>query len=229
MEEFVQIFAQTLGIQTQEQLQQALQSFAEWFAYATGISSQEEFQSAIENMSVEEQQSAIQQFQEFRVQSARWGAKLNYIKSLRGVCPDGYELRYFKKGGKLCKKCVAKAKKQAKVKKQVKGDTVDDFKKEYREAMIQAKDGGGNLEPASNQKDRNKIRPGSVVDQDEEYRNAKDQAARDSILINKYNDQELQVFAPGEYVKMPDGRIIWVPYRNDPYYNTIPVREQTGD
>lgn len=39
-------------------------------------------------------------------QMARFGAKLNYIKFLRGQCPEGYEMQYFKNGGKAgCKKC----------------------------------------------------------------------------------------------------------------------------
>ena len=40
--------------------------------------------------------------------SARLGAKLNYIKYLKGKCPEGYEMRMFKKGGAVCKKCVKK-------------------------------------------------------------------------------------------------------------------------
>lgn len=43
-----------------------------------------------------------------QTQSAKLGAKLNYIKSLRGICPEGYEMQYFKKGGQLCKKCMKK-------------------------------------------------------------------------------------------------------------------------
>lgn len=35
----------------------------------------------------------------------RRGAKLNYLKSLKGQCLDGEEIVYFKKGGKTCKKC----------------------------------------------------------------------------------------------------------------------------
>lgn len=42
------------------------------------------------------------------MQMAKHGAKLNYIKSLRGQCPDGYEVSYFKKGGQLCKTCTKK-------------------------------------------------------------------------------------------------------------------------
>lgn len=60
-------------------------------------------------------QQVAQQMQQQQVQAAKFGAKLNYIKQLRGVCPDGYEMQYFKQGGpmgtKLCKQCVAKQKK----------------------------------------------------------------------------------------------------------------------
>jgi hypothetical protein len=38
-------------------------------------------------------------------QMAKQGAKLAYIKRLRGECPEGYEARTYKIGGKVCKKC----------------------------------------------------------------------------------------------------------------------------
>lgn len=44
-------------------------------------------------------------------QIARNGAKLNYIKRLKGECPEGYEMAYFKAGGKVCKKCQKKVEK----------------------------------------------------------------------------------------------------------------------
>ena len=44
-------------------------------------------------------------------QVARNGAKLNYIKKLKGECPEGYEMAYFKAGGKVCKKCQKKVEK----------------------------------------------------------------------------------------------------------------------
>ena len=56
-------------------------------------------------------QYVAQQMQQQQVQAAKFGAKLNYIKQLRGVCPDGYEMQYFKRGGRFCKQCVAKQKK----------------------------------------------------------------------------------------------------------------------
>jgi len=51
----------------------------------------------------------MQLLQQQQVQSAKNGAKLNYIKYLRGQCPDGYDLQYYKSGGQLCKKCIKKA------------------------------------------------------------------------------------------------------------------------
>jgi hypothetical protein len=50
-----------------------------------------------------------QQSQEQQVRAAKFGAKLNYIKQLRGDCPEGYETAYYKAGGRLCKKCMKKA------------------------------------------------------------------------------------------------------------------------
>ena len=42
---------------------------------------------------------------------AQKGAKIAYIHRLSTGCPEGTELKYFKKGGQLCKACVKKAKK----------------------------------------------------------------------------------------------------------------------
>lgn len=36
---------------------------------------------------------------------AKQGTKLEYIQRLRGICPEGYELKMFRAGGKVCKKC----------------------------------------------------------------------------------------------------------------------------
>lgn len=45
-----------------------------------------------------------------QAQSAKFGAKLSYIQRLRGVCPEGTEMQFFKQGGQVCKKCVQKVK-----------------------------------------------------------------------------------------------------------------------
>ena len=38
-------------------------------------------------------------------QMAKQGAKLTYIKRLRGECPEGYEPKLYRAGGKVCTKC----------------------------------------------------------------------------------------------------------------------------
>lgn len=54
-------------------------------------------------------QAVAQQMQQAKqVKAAKFGATLNYIRSLRGMCPVGYEMQYFKSGGKVCKKCIKK-------------------------------------------------------------------------------------------------------------------------
>lgn len=60
------------------------------------------------------------------VQKAQKGAKLNYIKSLKGDCPDGEEVVYFKKGGMLCKTCE---KKKMKAEQGKKLNAIEEFKK----------------------------------------------------------------------------------------------------
>ena len=62
------------------------------------------------------------------LQMARKGAKLNYLKSLKGDCPEGEEVVYFQKGGTICKKCEKK--KQETLKKtNSSSDVIEEFKK----------------------------------------------------------------------------------------------------
>lgn len=62
-----------------------------------------------------QQQYSSPKSQQGGVSYAKLGTKLNYIKQLRGQCPDGYEMQYFKKGGPMgtnvCKQCVKKKEK----------------------------------------------------------------------------------------------------------------------
>lgn len=50
----------------------------------------------------------IMQMMQGQAQAAKNGAKLSYIKRLRGNCPEGYEMGFFKAGGKVCSKCMKK-------------------------------------------------------------------------------------------------------------------------
>ena len=111
-----------------------------------------------------------QQQQQGNARVAALGAKLAYIKKLKGDCPEGEEVYYYKNGNKMmvkgCRKCAAKAQKGTEVKKT---NAVDEFKKarnEYKADM-------------------------------DKYKN--DPAAQDSVRANKYNDQEVQASGKGSY------------------------------
>lgn len=62
-------------------------------------------------------QQVMQGQQQQQAQMAEKGAKLTYIKSLRGICPEGEELTYMKKGGVMCPVCKKKAQAKEKVNK----------------------------------------------------------------------------------------------------------------
>lgn len=51
-------------------------------------------------------QQVAQQMQQQQVQAAKFGAKLNYIRQLKGQCPEGFQMEYYKNGGQLCKRCI---------------------------------------------------------------------------------------------------------------------------
>lgn len=57
-------------------------------------------------------QSVVEQA---NVQSARRGAKLNFIRGLKGECPDGYYKTYYAAGGSLCPVCKQKQEQREKV------------------------------------------------------------------------------------------------------------------
>ena len=64
----------------------------------------EQGETKLEDEMIEFKQVLQQQQEE--PQMAKDGTKLNYLKQLRGQCPEGTELKYFKEGGTICSKCV---------------------------------------------------------------------------------------------------------------------------
>lgn len=87
----------------QEQQKQIMMAFGKW-AQSKGLNIQQlqENEQALE-------QALTQFLQEMQgAQKARLGAKLNYLRSIKGSCPEGQELVYFKEGGRVCKKCIQK-------------------------------------------------------------------------------------------------------------------------
>jgi hypothetical protein len=66
------------------------------------------------------------------IQSARRGAKLQYLKSLKHQCADDEELYYYKKGGSVG--CGCKKKEDGgEIAKAQKGTAVDKFKNRKKE------------------------------------------------------------------------------------------------
>ncbi len=115
--EFVAYLIQISGSQTEQELTDFIQSLGE-----DGL--KQEYQNFLNIM-------------EQGTTSAKNGAKLNYIKSLRGKCPEGYELGYFKEGGHICAKCVEKKEKQGAIPfKPIQGEkgtkVVQNFKKDLK-------------------------------------------------------------------------------------------------
>lgn len=126
----------------QEELKQA---FIQFLAQKTGAKNQQELEAAIQQLGEQGLQQAYQEFmqmiQQQQVQAAKFGAKLNYIKSLRGQCPEGYEMKYFKSGGQLCKKCMKKQQESEKDNKPQ--NPIDEFKCGRK---MKKKEQGGSVE-----------------------------------------------------------------------------------
>ena len=88
------------------------------------------------------------------IQKAKLGAKLNYIKALKGSCAEGEELVYFQKGGKVCSKCEKKHKEVEKINKPS-NNAVEEFKKGRR--MKKCQEGGNIQQPVKKQIGANRI------------------------------------------------------------------------
>lgn len=132
------------AINNQEELQKAFMAYLIQDAQAQGIQlqSEQDLQAYAEQLGEEGIKAKYQEFiQKMKGGTmARLGAKLEYYKKLKGVCPEGEELVYFEQGGRICKACQ-KSQKGNKITK--KANEVDRFKAEraqYRKDMKSAKD-----------------------------------------------------------------------------------------
>lgn len=186
--------------------QQLQQAFLQYLMQKTGAQNQQQLEQVIQQMGEQGVQQAYAEFmqamQQQQVQAAKFGAKLNYIRQLNGQCPKGMEMHYYKQGGRLCKKCM------------------------------QVKQDGGEMEAPSNPIDAfkcgRKIRKNQqgkkfpLIETDKNGKNKKvyykDEATRDSIAVNRYNDQETQVNKPGSYKKNAKGQVQWTPDRTKAPY-----------
>lgn len=105
--EFIQILAAALGVTDQESLQAKVQELGEeGLKTMYGYYQQIKESGADINKSVELMKQAYNKIT--GVTMNKLGSKLNYIKRLRGECPEGYEAVKFAQGGQIkteCKKC----------------------------------------------------------------------------------------------------------------------------
>lgn len=92
-------------------------------------------------------QQVAQQMQQQQVRAAKFGAKLNYIKQLKGQCPEGYKMEYYKNGGQLCKKCMKIQKNEGEVQ-QTPNTVAGQFKMEAAKCgkKMKKKEEGGSIE-----------------------------------------------------------------------------------
>lgn len=108
------------GVQIQSE--QDLQAYAQQLGEEGLKAKYQEFMQKMRGQEVEQNQGV----------KAALGAKLNYIRKIKGMCPDGQETYFFKEGGSVksgCKPCMAKAQKGQELKK--KGNAVDQFKNRH--------------------------------------------------------------------------------------------------
>lgn len=83
----------------------------EFLSNKFGTSDQKQIQKKLSKLDKEQQQALAQEYQQWKAKKktkAAHGAKLDYVKSLKHICPEGQELVYFKKGGSVNCGCVGK-------------------------------------------------------------------------------------------------------------------------
>lgn len=125
--------------------QELQQAFIQFLAEKTGAKTQQDLEKVIQQLGEEGLKAAYAEFMQTmqqQVQAAKFGAKLNYIKELRGQCPEGYETEFFKKGGSVKKRCK-KCEKILSTGGEVPTNAIDAFKCGKK---MKKKENGGNIE-----------------------------------------------------------------------------------
>ena len=118
----------------EEQLKQQFMQLLIQEAQEQGAQTEEDVKAYIDSLGEEGIQQKYQQFIQMIQQQqqggikAALGAKLNYYNKIKGNCPDGEELIYFKKGGRICKACQGK-----KVQKGGELNPIQEFKKKRKQ------------------------------------------------------------------------------------------------
>lgn len=198
--------------------QELQQAFIQWLAQKLGVQDENQLKQAVQEMGQEGLQQAYQQFmqemQQQQAQKAKFGAKLNYIKGLNGQCPEGTEMQYFKEGGTICKKCVAKQKNGGKEQ-----DSVEQFKcgRKVKKAQSGVKVQKGLKTPPKKLNDNQLIdraKDGTYI-----ITTYPDRASADSVWVN--NSVIEGDLPPGKMVRNSKGKMVWAPDRTKPPYRKV--------
>lgn len=110
--EFIQVLAAVMGVKSQGQLENGIKALGE-----DGLKTMYETYKQVKNLGEEglkQLKTTYSKIMETKNTTyAKLGAKLNYIKQLRGECPEGYEIEKYLAGG--CVACRKKMKEGASV------------------------------------------------------------------------------------------------------------------
>lgn len=125
-----------------------------------------------------------------KTKKAMKGTKLDYIKELKGICPEGFEITYQAMGGHICPVCKQKKVEEAKCGKKMK----------------KHEDGGkskGGVSPVVNKTvDEMKKKPATYVDKDgNEFNFATKQ---DSVDYRKLTKKPLKMLTPAERKRLSE-------------------------
>lgn len=129
------------------QMNEEQKAFTAYLIKILNPKDQKDFENKIAQLSETDLKEFYKQFKTMegnQISFAKLGTKLNYIQSLRGTCPEGYEVEKYMAGG--CVKCKKKAAEGTKV--------VDIFKE---------KCGGKAKKRVAKKKNGNKIEPTDTV------------------------------------------------------------------
>lgn len=168
------------GVQSNKKggkLEDKQKAFVAYLIQASGVENEDELNDYIQDLGQEGLQKELEKFEELMTQgteqvpAAAKGAKLNYIKSLRGQCPDGFEMQYFKKGGVMCSQCIKKTQAQKATKAEKGTKVVQDFKADMKKCggkmkgKMKKKEDGGKVKtiPGVLDTKENKLSPKSKV------------------------------------------------------------------
>lgn len=145
----------------------------------------------------------VNKFLKQRVKQAKMGTKLDYIKQLKNICPEGYEIEFRKAGGSVCPVC----KKKHKTKKAEQGEKIE-------------KDCGGGISKTMNSI-KNAMKCGGMVKKAENGLEAKKPQ-------KKQNIHPADTLHSGKQIYDLSGKHKQYPYLTPKRYQQLPQKDKVN-